>query len=86
MLILLLGTIFMLVGTSTLLFDAEWLHLIGACLYFLGPVIMIFGLPLYLGLSDEDCDNSDESGLSTEYTTYSEEATNRCPCCGYRMR
>lgn len=74
MLILILGTIFMLVGTSTLLFDAEWLHLIGACLYFLGPVIMIFGIPLSLGLSDENGDNSDESDLNT---TYSEEATNR---------
>lgn len=74
MFLIILCTICMLVGTSTLLFDAEWLHLIGACLYFIGPVILIFGIPLSLGLSDENGDNSDESDLNA---THSEEETNR---------
>lgn len=81
MFLIILAAVFMLAGTSTLLFDSEWLHLIGACLYFLGPVIMIFGIPLSLA-SDENSDNSDESSLNT---TNSEETTNRCPCCDYRM-
>ena len=57
MFLMILCAICMLVGTSTLFFDAVWLHIIGGCLYFLGPVIVIFGIPLSVGLSDENSDN-----------------------------
>ena len=74
MFLMVLCAICMLIGTSTLFFDAEWLHIIGGCLYFLGPVIVIFGIPLSVGLSDENSDDSDVSGLNT---AHSEEAANK---------
>ncbi len=66
MLLIILGTICMLAGTSTLFFDAQWLHNIGGCLYFFGALIMILGPVLAVYFSDEYDDAESNSALDSK--------------------